>query len=361
MPKRKDFTLPTFLRAVNPDLVERYLLRFFRREQLPPYLIGMNPDYVEHILNTTDDTLKTVIIEDFRRINNACYRDLPIMAAQRLGVPLYPKEKTQTVALRLFLDFPRVFDFAWALYCYSASYADISQHWLQQNNTRIDSKTIADFRSELQSFFAEHARGKECRVQVYDEPGELVILVQHGSHPRTIPCWRGAEITWNYFHPVSEGVLIYDKARAVLSVKVPARGDRERYVRSFSSLVLGDPTLADDPKRDLIYTLRPLQTSLSDWAGNGKVSAVQLLMAKLKPYGTNSEVVTIEANGLDRAKIDPSRGELIEAKLRFTIVTGGKEEKVTFTITPPCVTDLVKKRDADVITDYLRYKGVLLR
>ena len=46
MPKHKDLNLLTFLKATSPDLVERYFLRWFRREQLPPYLVGMNPDYV---------------------------------------------------------------------------------------------------------------------------------------------------------------------------------------------------------------------------------------------------------------------------------------------------------------------------
>jgi len=97
MLKRKDFTLSTFLHMANPDLVKKYLLRFFRREELPPYLIGMNPNYVEHILDNTDDALKAVIIEDFRHINNVCHEDLPSWAAQRFGVPLYPKEKIQAV------------------------------------------------------------------------------------------------------------------------------------------------------------------------------------------------------------------------------------------------------------------------
>ncbi len=112
MPKRKDFTLSTFLSAVNPDLVERYLLRFFRREQLPPYLIGMNPDYVEHILHNTDETVKTTITEDLRRINDTCYRDLPRVAAKRFGVPAPDYETPQSTALGLFLDHSPVFDFA---------------------------------------------------------------------------------------------------------------------------------------------------------------------------------------------------------------------------------------------------------
>jgi len=114
MPKRKDWNLSRFLDAANPDLVEKYLLRFFRREQLSPYLIGMNPDYVLNVLNQIEEPLKSIITEEFHRINDVCYKDLPSWAAQRFGIPVYPYEKSQTMALKLFLDQPRAFEFAWA-------------------------------------------------------------------------------------------------------------------------------------------------------------------------------------------------------------------------------------------------------
>ncbi len=189
----------------------------------------------------------------------------------------------------------------------------------------------------------------------------MVILVLHGTHVRTVAFWQGPDIMTNPFRFACDDVLIYDKARAVLSVKVSVRGDRQQYVHSFANFILGDATLADDPARDSIYTLEPLQTRRSDWVGNGRVSAVELRKAKLKPSGTSSEVRTVEGDGLPLSEIDLERGELTEVKLRFTITTDGREDKVTFTITPPCVTDVVKERHAEVIADYLREKGVLLR
>ena len=86
MPKPRDFSLSTFLSTVNPDLIERYLLRFIPEERLLPRLMGMNPDYVEYVLKG-NDALKTAVTEELRRINDACYRDLPREAAKRYGVP----------------------------------------------------------------------------------------------------------------------------------------------------------------------------------------------------------------------------------------------------------------------------------
>ena len=361
MPKHRDWNISGFLGAANPDLVERYLLRFFRRDELPTYLMGMNPDYALHVLGQIEEPLRAVITGDFHRINDTCYKDLPFRAAQRFGIPVHPYEKSHTIALKLFLDQPRAFEFAWALYSFAAAYAGISQHWLQRDNTRADSETIANFKSETQSFFAAQARGDHCQVYVFDHQDDMVILVLHGTHVRTVTFWQGPDIMTNPFRFACDDVLIYNKARAVLSVKVSARGDREHYVRSFAAFFLGDEALADDPARDRIYTLEPLQTRPSDWVGNGRVSAVELRGAKLKPRGSSSEVRTVEGDGLPLSEVDQKRGELTEIKLRFTIVTDGREDKVTFTITPPCVTDAVKKRHAEVIAAYLREKGVLRR
>mgnify|MGYP000120723733 CR=1 FL=1 len=285
---------------------------------------------------------------------------LPFQAARQFGVPVCPEERPEAVAMRLFLNHPRAFNFAWALYSYRASSANISQHWLQRNEMDMNESALSSFTRGMQEFFTAQNRGRECRVSFYDEDKEAVVLVLHGSYKRTVACWQGQELTMNCFRPACEDVLIYDKSRRVLSITVSNRGDREHYVRSFAGIVLGDAALADDPRRDLVYTLEPLQTGEFDWVGNGAVSAVELLEARLQLSG-NSAVLALEGDGTERAVARMDRGRLIEAKFRFTIMTDDRQDRVTLTIAPPCVTDAVKKRHADVLADYFRKKGVMLR
>ena len=363
MPRHREQTVETFLEAAGGDLVEQYFLRLFNREQLPPYLIGMTPHYALHLLGQIDEPLRTAIWDDLYRVRDVAHRDmgLPFIAAHRFDVPVRQGEKPERVAMRLFVEHRHAFNLAWALYSFRASSASISQHWLQTSDVRLDEVVIGSFANEVRSFFANQGRGLECRVSFYEMGDEVVVLVLHGSHLRTVPCWQGAEIVPNCFRPACEDVLIYNKKRALLSVKVSARGDWEHYVHSFANFILGDATLADDPARDRIYTLKPLQTRWSDWVGNGRVSAVQLRRAKFKPHAASSEVRTVEGEGLSLSEIDRSQGELIEVKLRFIIATDSREDKVTFTITPPCLTDLVKKRHGEVIAAYLREKGMQLR
>ena len=362
MPQHRSLNIRRFLHATGPDLVEKYFLKLFPREALPQYLIGMNPDYVSFLFDQLDEPLKAVILEDFRRVNDISQRrmGLPFQAALQFGILAHPEEKPEAVAMRLFINHRRAFNFAWALYSYRASSANISQHWLQRNEVNMSKLALSSFTGGMQEFFTAQNRGRECRVSFYDEGKEAVVLVLHGSYKRTVACWKDRELTMNCFRPACEDVLIYDKSRGVLSMKVSNNGDREHYIRYFADTVLGEVKLTDDPRRDLVYTLEPLQTGQFDWVGNGAVSAVELIEARLRLPG-DSTVLAMEGDGTNRAVTGMDQGRLIEAKFRFTIKAEERQDRITITIAPPCITNAVKKRHADILADYFKKKGVLLR
>ena len=358
MPEHRNLSFQNFIESVQPSLLDQYFLRLLQWEQLPSGFTGMDPDYVLLLLDQVEEPVRAIVLEDFRRINDICQRDLglPFVAAGRFDVPVMPEQKPQTTAMKLFLDHPRAFNFAWALYSYQASWGNISQHWLQRPEIKADSEHITSFANEQERFFADRNQGTECRVSFYDDDPKLLILVLHGSHIRTVTCWQGRELAMNSFRPACEDVLVYDKRRAVLSVKASGRADREHYVRSFAELVLGSESLADSPQRDLIYTLEPLREDSFAWSSSSNITAVELIEAKLRLPHPGPPVVIINGDG-----IDLSQGEVVAVKLRFTANENGKQESIVGTITPPCVTDLVKKRHAEVVCEYLRQKGILLR
>jgi hypothetical protein len=132
--------------------------------------------------------------------------------------------------------------------------------------------------------------------------------------------------------------------------------DREHYICSFAELVLGQVALADDTQRDLIYTFEPLRERNFTWSGTQYINAVEVVEAKLRLSPPGSPTVVLEGAG-----VDLTQGEVVAAKLRFTISKNGNQSTVIFTLVPPCITDLVKKGQADIISDYLRQKGILLR
>ena len=358
MPEHRSLNFQSFISAVDLSLLDQYFQRLLQRESLSSGLEVTDPEQVLLILDQAEEPVRAVVLEDFRRINDICHRDLslPFTAAARFDVPVAADQKPQTTAMKLFLDHPRAFNFAWALYSYQASWGNISQHWLQKLDIHTDGETVTNFTNEQEQFFSGRNQGSECRVSFYDEGRRLLILILHGSHIRTVTCWQDRELTMNSFRPACEDVLTYDKERAVLSVKASAGSDREHYVRSFARVILGNESLADSPQRDLIYTFEALREGSFAWSSSRKVSTVELVEAKLRLSHPGSPSVVIYGDG-----IDLSQGEIVTMKLRFTVSENGKQEPVVCSITPPCITDLVKKKCADSVSEYLRHKGILLR
>jgi hypothetical protein len=371
VPRHRSLTLKKFISAINPDLVERYFVAHVPKDQLPPYFVGMGMkyDYVRHLLESLQDyRLKGVVHEDLRRINDIGEKAMStlVRTTKRYGIQTSQDEKPQQLAMRLFLDYPDAFDYAWAWYCYYYSTSKVSQHCINCQGFSIETDKLNAFKEEVGTFFSDLAKGEECRVSHYEEGSEVVILVAHGSYIRTIARWEGGEVKTDSFRPAYEDILLYDKNRSILCIKASLEKDREQYIKSFTNAILANPLLAESPDRDKVYTLRPIQDDTFSWEGNEQITSIIPLEAKLKLRGSTEPVVEIKSKDLrqtfehDLEGFDLGSGELVYMKFRFTIEVEDKPETVTFIIAPPDVTDLARKKHADVISAYLKENGVQL-
>jgi len=327
-------------------------------------------EYVNHLLETLDDEqVKEMIYEDFRRINDICEEKAAalVWAGKLFNIQNYPKETLQALAMRLFIDYPEAFEYAWTRYCIYASTSKISRHNLPCQDLRIDAEKLKTFEKEIGKYFANSAKGDECHVHFYDEQERAVVLVARGSYFRAVARWEGGAIKVESFRPAAEDVLMYDRKTGQLCIQTPFPTDREQYIRSFASAIIGDLSLADNPDRDKIYTLDPILKGSFKWEGNEYIKSIIPVEAKLKIKGATEAVIEIRSKDLrltlqqylDSANL--SFMEIIDMKFRFIIETQGKEEKVTFEIAPPYATDLPKKKHADIISAYLKENGVQLR
>ncbi len=371
MPKHRSLTLKKFISAINPDLVERYFVDRVPKDQLPTYFVGMGMqhDYVKHLLETLqNEQLKGIIHEDLRRINDIGERAMStlVRTTKRYGIETVQNETPQQLAMRLFLDYPDAFDYAWAWYCYYYSTSKVSQHCIDCQGFSVDSGKLDAFKEEVRAFFSDLAKGEECRVSHYEEGNEVVIPVIHGSYIRTIARWQDGEVKPDSFRPAYEDILLYDKTRSLLCIKASLEKDREQYIKSFANAILGNPALAESPDRDKVYTLQPLQNGAFSWQGNEHITSIIPLEAKLKLSGATEAMIEIKSKDLrqtfehDLEGFDLNSGELVYMKFRFTIEVEDKPETVTFIISPPDITDLARKRHADVISAYLKENGVQL-
>jgi len=325
---------------------------------------------MRHLLDTLDDELvREMVLEDFRRINDICEQKASTLtwASKLFQIQPSPNEALQGLAMRIFLDYPEAFEYAWTRYCIYTSSSKISRHNLPCQCLRIKPETLAAFEKELQSYFALSCAGEVCHVYHYDEDGHVILRVERGSYLRTVAHWEGRKVKVESFRPASEDVLIYERENGQLCIQTAYPTDMEQYIRSFTKIFIGNPSLADHPDRDKVYVLDPILTHKFNWTGNEFIKSVVPVEAKLKFKGATEVVMDIRSKDLrqtlehDFIHANLFIVELFDLTFRFTIESRGKEEKVTFEIAPPFTTDLAKKKHAEIISAYLRENGVQIK
>lgn len=265
----------------------------------------------------------------------------------------------------MFLHYPEVFDYAYDYYCLSYSTSKMSQYNIAANSCEISPTKIKRFEERVENYYHKAEKGQLCRVRHYDEEDQTVMVVVRGSYLRPWVVWKGQRTQTVFYRRASEDILQFDKKKSILSIKAPYKKDRENYIKVFSETILEDESQAKRPDRNATYTLEPLQTGSFSFSGNEQITSITLLEVKLRLKRVTNPDVTISSSDvlktleyLGNLKLDS--GELVHAKFRFQLEVEGKPKRVTFEITPPNVTDLVKKRYANIIGDYLKENGVKL-
>jgi len=372
MPRHRSLTLRKFVTALNESdttLLQRYFMRIIPKEQIPPHLSVMYYDYIKNLLDTLDnESVREMVYEDFRRINDICEQRTStlVWASKLFKIERSENERPQALAMRLFLGHSEAFDYAWGRFCVYGSSSKISRHNIPCEELEVDTEKLEAFEDEVRIYFSNLAKGQECRVRSYDEGDQVFVLVTRGSYFRTIARWEGGEIRVESFRPASEDVLMYDKKSCQLCIQTPLSKDREQYIKSFTSAIVGEPSLAESPDRDNVYTLDPIVIGTFNWDGDDCITCIIPVEAKLRLAGATEPVIEIRSKNLRQTLEEDLEGaslssiKLIHMKFRFTVEVAGKPEDVTFVITPPYATDLPKKKHAETIAAYLQENGVQL-
>lgn len=130
MPRHLGLDFHQFLASVPADLIDRYLERFQIQHPSRPYF-GFNVAALEaYLADPPDPETAALIAADLRRINDVSNETLGLLARayQKYLIPFDPKLNHAHLAMRLFLDHPEAFDFAWSRYLLFATEACLSMH-----------------------------------------------------------------------------------------------------------------------------------------------------------------------------------------------------------------------------------------
>ena len=372
MPRHRSLNLKKFIDSIPEPLIEEYFKQ--KVEGGASFsLKAFDYDSVNKFLDTIqDEDLKSSILEDFTHINDICEKMMNILvkAVQRYGIETTGKEERQALAMDIFLHHKEAFDYAYDFYCLFNASSKMSHHNITAVNFEITPEKIDRFKEKVKKFYYNLAKGQECLVRHYNEEDQAVIVVIHGSYKRSVAIWDGQQIRTLFFRPANEDILQFNKNTSVLSIKAPYQKDKVNYINAFCEAILGDESQTERPDRDATYTLEPLQKGTFSFAGNEVITSITLLEVKLAMRGVTSPAVVISSSDVLRTLKDDlngislSSGDLVHAKFLFKLNIDRKPRKkprkVTFEITPPNVTDLTKKKHADIISAYLKEQGVKL-
>ena len=116
-----------------------------------------------------------------------------------------------------------------------------------------------------------------------------------------------------------------------------------------------------------MFSLEPIQNNTFDFTGNGIITGVALTWAKIRLYDPHSLEIGLKSKsgmGLDSGLLRSHlrQGKLVAVRFRFYIRPDeGRPATVSFEVQPPVRSNLTQKRYADIIEDYLKEQGVMLR
>jgi len=368
MPQHRNLNLKKFIDSIPESLIEEYFQRRFRGK-LPASLTAFDYGTIKSFLDDMEDEeLQRSILEDFTHINDICEKMMNILvkAVHRYEIDVTGEEQKQELAMRIFLHHLEAYEYAYDYYCLFNSTSKMSDHNITAGDFKITHKKIDRFKDRVIQFYSDLLKGRECRVRHYDDKDETIIVVMHGSYKRSLSVWRGQMVKTFFIRPANEDILRFNKQTSVLSIKAPYRKDKENYIKAFTEAIIGDESQAERPDRDVTYTLEPLQKGTFSFDGNENIRAITLLEVKLAMRGVGAPTMTISSDDIlrtfqnDLYGVDLKSGDIVHAKFKFMLDVDGKRKGVTFEVTPPNVTDLTKKRHADIIGDYLKENGVKL-
>ncbi len=372
--KRTGLSLQRFVAAVSPHFFDLYVQRLSKSvppgTELPSGWQLLNASALSEFLGDPRHAeVAAIIMEDFRRISDIANEGTGVLvrACNKYGIR-FPESAPESISFGLFLNHPEAFEFAWSRYLLYGSTGRLSVHPVPLGNLRVTPDQLADFRSAVRMWFANQAKGEQCHVKRFDDGGEIVILIQHGTYVQTVSFWDGDEVKMTSFRPALEDVLVYEPDTEVLRIKAGSTGDREEYLRLFAVCIGGDESLADKAVQGEIFSLTPVEDGSFDFTGEGPIRKVELRRVKMIVFGPTDLIADFRSPDIlrsfenDLPGFGLSSGLLVMARFRFYIHRiGERPTTVTFSVEPPATTDLAERKYADEILRYLRKQAIRLR
>jgi hypothetical protein len=296
-----------------------------------------------------------------------------VPAEESEGEHINPKH----LALRAFLDHPRVFDAAsdilalatrQSLSEFAGSDEDIEPELTELTKAAFERATAKLLKADL--------RGSYCRVGWYGDEDEVNIMVTHGAVVTTTPAIKDGVEQVISFRGAEHSVLAYQTETGRLKVGGVPKAQRAAIAEIFACSMLNRPDFFAGTESQNLYTLEPIEKKgfafILDRAfdtGITRAAIVEVQIAKATPSAGPSEIhgpwaltVRDRWNALARMEqlskfitfgADRYRISYIVISLAFDIGTS-KPARLTIKLKPPGSLVFRRQRFEGRVLEFLR-------
>lgn len=274
----KKFVNPRFSRTIDLVILKRLLERHADALQgLDLGIFGADPDHarrrVQDFFAGPEDNYPEGLVADLHRIaelGNANGLQLLLEQARRRHVEITPaddgddaseaKQDPKHVALRLFLDYPAVFDAAADMLSYTTLTSFSEFAGMEEGvDTQMDDEARDAFQREAERIFEADLRGRYCRVGWYEDGDEVNVVVTHGAPLKTTEVIEAGADHVISFREAEHAVLSYSAATGRLKVGGFAKARRAELAEIFATAMLNRPHFFAAPDAQNLYTLAPIE------------------------------------------------------------------------------------------------------
>ena len=395
----RKFVSPKFTRTIDPDLIARLFER--HRHRLGVFdLQALRGDAntasnaLEAFFAGPEDHCPEGLVADLHRIAElGTAQGLRLLLAQaaRLKIVIAPEPHADDtdrrldpkhVALRVFLDHPKVFDAASDMLALTvrSSLAEFAGLHEGVQADMSDAARAAFEAAAAKMFEADHC-GRYCRVGWYDDADTVNLVVTHGSIVRTAAILRGAEERLVSYRAAENAVLSYSAASGRIKIGGGTRLRRSALSELFADKMLGRSGFFAGPDAQNLYTLAPIERTgcgfafqhgfdpairkvriveaQADRVSVDRFSGIERLAATFVARDDRGFALNQLAEAMRSPDFGPDR-RLRHIVVRVNIDTGSERPgQITAKITPPARASFNRHRFEERILNLLHRNGLL--
>ncbi|MBI2717210.1 MAG: hypothetical protein HYX36_00375 [Rhizobiales bacterium] len=396
----KKFVNPRFNRTVDLGLLRRLMERHREAFQGFDLAVFEGPPEkarkaVQEFFAGPEDGYPEGLIIDLHQIaelGDANGLQFIIEQAKQLGVNLSQadgegsaneaEQDPKHVALRVFLDYRKIFDAAIAMLAYRtvSSFAELAG---EEEGVTIDTGEACRvaFEAKAAEIFEANLRGRYCKAQCYDDDDELNVVVTHGAFFKTTDTLEAGKERVIRFRELEHAVLRYTPATGRLRLGGIAKAQRYDIAEAFAADMLKRPGFFSAPDAHNLYTLEPVERAgfrfAFHHAFDPKISRVQIVEVQanrvaVDPRSGEQQTFwsTIVRDGRDNAlarlgeiapgiEFESGHWRLNHVVIRIHFDVGGaKPVKLTVKLKPPGAPVFKRQRFEDQVMALLRRNGI---